>query len=95
MNITYTKKASGAFEGKDWIMYSDINHKTTNVFRELREGIEKLKEVPFKELYPKIRELYKNKFSRSNCYLMEFGSRKNIELSRPNKCLPTIWICCK
>ena len=91
--ITYTKTASGFYEGTNWVMYTDLRPKETHIFHELKEGIEKLHETPFDNLYDKIRELYNNKTSRSNCDIHRWGDKKHIEISKPNKCLPTIWIC--
>ncbi|MCA9748544.1 MAG: hypothetical protein KC414_05520 [Romboutsia sp.] len=86
--MTYTKSATNSIEGLDWTAYYD--KLPTLVFNALWGVIKDNTELHFEDVVDKVKFAYKNKTERSDCYISDYKGR--LEITRPRKCLPSIWV---
>lgn len=90
MKIEYTINGHVEVEGNGWVCYSRDTYSLTAVFDELRFAIRRNKDKTFEEIKEVVKENYKKATSRAKADIRI--SESEIEICKPNKTLPHVWI---
>lgn len=80
---TITREYNNEYVGNDWVLYSGLNNKVTEVFREMLFACMSNKELTFDEMVNFVKEYYKKKRSRSDLDIFYYEHK--IEFMKPNK----------
>lgn len=92
MKISYEKTATNSFQGYDWIMYDDLSGKDSLIFYEFKNLLKETPHLPFDSLEVYLKDRYNHRRSKSSCRITTFKNTASIEITKPNKVLPKIWI---
>lgn len=90
MKIEYTVSGHESVLGKGWICYTRDLHSCSRVFDDLLFCIRRNKDSEFEVIGGKIEEDYKKKTSHAKAEILIWDD--SIDICKPNKILPHIWI---
>lgn len=88
MKIEYTVSGDLTVQGNGWICYSRDRFSWSTIFDELLDVIKSAQNKTYSELKETVREAYSNKQSKSKADIYY----DVLEICKPNKTLPHIWI---
>ena len=90
MIIEYTVSGKESVVGNGWVCYTRDLFSLSAIFWELHKVVEQNKDVEFAALKEIITEAYREKTAKSKCSIYKDGDCINI--CKPNKLMPHIWI---
>lgn len=90
MRIEYTITGHIALKGDGWVVYYRDSRYFTSIFDALMNTLENSKDKTFEELEDILKDAHNNKTVRSKAVL--YFDEATIEICKPNKTLPLLWI---
>lgn len=91
MIITATKSDyNRVCDGPDWVLYSDVSFKDTNIIWELYEHTKKLIGVPYSKISDALKQKKLESKFKSGCMILDSGDM--VEVTKPKGGFPRFYI---